>query len=128
MAWTDLRVANEKRIGSLPLTDLQPVALDFSSDVPKEAKQILVHVRAYSGSAGHNGQRTFSIWTQADTGPCRVRFYMFGYPQNAISFNSSNFWLPIPTDIGDRKLYIQQDVGAVDIQNCGSDVIVLAYQ
>ena len=67
--------------------------------VPSDAVEILVYVYASTGAVDQNLYVEFQISTVEDELEYSLYFYVQGYPpQNAISYNSDTFWLPITSN------------------------------
>jgi hypothetical protein len=124
MAWNVVDIS----LGGLPYTTNAIVNLPIPATIPNNASQILVFVYAFSGYLRQGStDRFFDIWTENNNQPIgKMRFYMHVYPQDAVSFNSDNFWLPIVSN--NRQLYVRQTTGPLDISNSGGEVKIIGWQ
>ena len=117
-------------LGSLPFTTNAIVKFSITAIVPNNAVEVLVFVCGFSGyltEVHPNRERYFDIWTESNNQTIgMMRFFMSVYPQDAVSFNSDNFWLPIVGN--NREIYVQQTKGPVDMSNSFGDVRILAWR
>lgn len=86
------------RLGSVPNVGGTTKEFAIPSSVPNSAKEVLVHAYAVTGSVNITQGFHYQIYTKE--GATRYPFYLYvsTYSQNALSYNSDNFWLPITSD------------------------------
>jgi len=83
-------------LGSLPANLLTTVVFPIPASIPTTAKEVLVYAYIRTGyNAPGEADIEFMIYTE-ESG-VRYAHYLFAhwYPQNAWSYNSGTFWLPI---------------------------------
>ena len=110
-------------LGSLP-SSATTKSFDMPGDVPEDATEVLVYVWSYSGQAGSSASATFSIYTQDGSEQYIKRHYIRRYPQDAISYSSDNFWLPVTSE---RKIYAKLPVN-LGSTNRAAGISVIGYR
>ena len=121
--WTPLPKGNS--LGSLPSSSSSAV-FTIPSSVPTSAKEVLVYTFLRSGAVSpNNKKREFRIFTKEGSTEYSKYFYVYFYPpQNAISYNSENMWLPLTPE---RKVRVVA-TGVTSTQNVVSRVHVIGYR
>jgi hypothetical protein len=117
----------EYDFGELPY-DTGIFSYDYSvSNVPATAKEILVYFTIRQGQDGNDVEHTFKIYTMEGSTKYTQYFFDYEYRQNAWSFNSDNFWMPVTSN---RLLYIEHisDDGGPHTGNVNSDFKIIGYR
>lgn len=85
-------------LGTGPIVGGTSKQFSLPSEVPASAKEVLVYAVTRTGSVSPNASYYFHIYTK--DGATKYGKYLYGssYAQNAVSYNSGNFWLPITAD------------------------------
>lgn len=111
-------------LGSLPSGRAGGVIRTISADIPDDAHEILIYV--YVATNYVRGE-THSFKIAVKPNPSReAAFYLYAFAntQQDWSYNSDNFWLPMPTD---RKLILETR-GKPLFGNWNSRVKIIAYR
>ena len=72
----------------------------YAAYIPLEAKEVLIYVAGYTGNNPGRGQDVHvTLETASDDGTWYTKyFYLYLYPQSAISYNSENMFFPVTCD------------------------------
>ncbi len=111
-------------LGSLPLNAITTTSYNLPASVPLDAKEVLVYVYARTGGYNPDADLELRIYTKEGTKEYSYYFFIHGYNQNAWSYNSDNFWLPVTAD---RKVYVQS-VGTAITGNRAGAIYILGYR
>ena len=74
-----------------------PSSYQIPREIADDASWVQVFAWIFSGNSPPSVQRIYrftSEWRPYE--PIHYYLYSYGYPQGAISYNSDNFWLPVP--------------------------------
>jgi hypothetical protein len=88
------------RLGDLPRIAGEPSKYPLPDGIPDTAREILIFAYVRTGSMTNAQEHYYSIYTDKDDQDILGRFVLglHTYPQNAVSFNSQTFWLPMPSN------------------------------
>ncbi len=113
-------------LGTLPTNTNEMVTHNLPEEIPSHATDILVYASIRTGADNSDQDRLFKIFVESGTSGIGGMFYLFahGYGQRAWSYNSENFWLPMPQD---RDLLVQMD-GPVFNGNHKTDLKIIGYK
>ncbi|PIE83357.1 MAG: hypothetical protein CSA09_02495 [Candidatus Contendobacter odensis] len=91
-------------LGELPAGQDTPKVYKIPDVVPDAAREILVYAQVATGYVD-GGPHFFQVSVQPDqTHEASFTLYAVGQPQKSWTYNSDNFWLPMPEN---RELYIK---------------------
>ncbi len=85
-------------LGGLPTVGGTTKVFSLPSSVPANAKEVLVYAFVGSGSVGTTNTAHMQISTQEGSTKYHNLLFLHTYSQNAISYNSSNMWLPVTSN------------------------------
>ncbi len=111
-------------LGSLPSGRPQKIIKDIPTSIPNEAREILIY--AYIATSYVRGERhSFKISVQPSESK-EAAFYLYSIAnmQQEWSYNSDNFWLPMPTN---RKIFLET-TGSPLFGSWESRVKIIAYR
>jgi len=114
----------EESLGTLPLTTTNLSSYIVPEAIPAAAKQILLYATSYSGNSGSNQSGHVDIYTKEGASTFNHRYRHYSYPNSAISFNSSTFWVPLTAE---RTIYAKSSV-AHSTNNIGSSLVILGWR
>ncbi len=113
-------------LGTLPTDTNRTVTYNLPGQIPANATDILVYAFIRTGASNSDIDRQFKIFVQSEGSEIGGMFYLFahGYSQSAWSYNSENFWLPMPLD---RDLLVQMEGPAFN-GNHATDLRIIGYK
>lgn len=111
-------------LGSLPSGRPEEIAKDIPISIPNEAQEILIYAYVTT-SYVRGGRHNFKISVQLSESK-EVAFYLYSIAntQQEWSYNSDNFWLPMPTN---RKIFLKT-MGSPLFGSWESRVKIIAYR
>jgi len=90
-------------LGKLPLDKTQQLGYPVPAAIPDDASEILIYVYVKTGYVT-GGPHQFKIAVLSETtGEAAFYLYAAAHEQQEYSYNSENFWLPMPKD---RKIIV----------------------
>jgi len=103
-----------QHIGTFTYCSKNVVTFDISKYLEKDTSHVRIEAFLRCGHEGPARNFKTCIWTLVEGMKFEYQKLGARYPQNSISFDSSDLWFPI--DMNDQKIYVQCD----DIQkvNC----------
>ena len=91
--------------------------------LPDNAKKVLIYASFKSGSASQDILPNITILSTAKDGKIHKNYLnAHTYGQNALSYNSDNFWIPMPED---RKIIVTQTKKYTG--NAGGAISIIRY-
>jgi hypothetical protein len=122
-AWHPL--SSPHNFGSLP-RHADTVSFNLPPEVPPTAREVLVYVWLGSGESDGSAVAHYEIYTQQGETKYFQYILWFKYPQNAISFNSDNLWIPLTSS---RQILVRLD-GPIpnNIDVLSSEMRLLAWR
>jgi hypothetical protein len=135
-AWRDCIGSTEVRwtptpkipLGSLPANPIGTVVFPIPASIPTTAKEVLVYAYIRTGynysSSLLEDDIEFKIYTE-ESG-VQYAHYLFAhwYPQNAWSYNSGTFWLPITSA---REIRVTS-TGTAAPGYAGGEIFIIGYR
>jgi hypothetical protein len=112
-------------LGSLPINPLGTVAFSIPASIPTTAKEVLVYAYIRTGyNSPSEADIEFMIYTE-ESG-VQYAHYLFAhwYPQDAWSYNSGTFWLPITS----AKEIRVTSTGTAAPGNAGGEIFIIGYR
>ena len=96
----------------------------YPTDVPPEAKEVLIYVAGYTGSNAMS--QNVEVTLETSEGGDRYTKYYFRYihSQNAVSYNSENMFFPVTRD---RCIHVKYPEGKL-ITNYQLDLFAIGYR
>ena len=111
-------------LGALPINPLGTVIWDIPGVVPASATEIQVYVFVRTGGGNPAADIEFRIYTADNSVEYAQYLYAFGYSQNAWSYNSDTFWLPVTPD----GLLRITSTGTAQTGNTQSALYIVGYR
>ncbi len=111
-------------LGTLPLNTITTVSYNLPASVPPDAVEVLVYLYARTGDLNPDADLELRVYTREGTTEYSKYFFIHGYTQNAWSYNSDNFWLPVTSD---RKIYVQS-IGTAMTGNRWGEIFIIGYR
>lgn len=119
--WTPLERIS---LGRMPMEVEDLEDYKIPKDIPSAAREILVYAYVRTGVSEDDGDLEFRIFTRE--GKREYSFYMFShvFPQQAFSYNSQTFWLPMTSE---RRIYVETEGDAEGGKRVGV-LYILGYR
>ncbi len=89
---------NPSEIGQVPLVGGTTKEFALPASIPTDAKEVLIYAWVKSGSVSPSAAFNYHIFTREGATQYGQYLYASTYQQNAISYNSDNFWLPVTSE------------------------------
>eukprot|EP00731_Ephydatia_muelleri_P011747 Em0006g641a len=121
MVWISI---SKKHIGSVSSASSAIQTFSYAAHVPPEAKEVLIYVSGYTGHNAQSQSVEITLETSEDGVKYTKCFYLYLYPQNAVSYNSENMFFPVTRD---RCIHVKYPEGK-PATNYQLDLFAIGYR